>query len=426
MKMQAQKVVMPIVVLAIMGLAGCGHYNCSSGANFGSSGCTSSGGGLGGGGNGNATTTAFAFHVDEGNGVGSTSGFIDGYTLNETNNLFTTTLNFVPPQIPFNQGSIGMVVGQKQFIYAVFDDLQAIYGWSVDGTTGFLTPLTGFPMTVALNIPSVTYNQYLVITNPAGNLLFISNPLNSQILVFQIGTSGSLTPAPGSPFTVPSGFIPQNLGMDGKGNFLYASAESTNHTSSSVMAFSVSGAGVLQPVQSTPFPFPMWQTQGDPSGLYLIGVSGRTVAFSGVDDDSVYVFNIASNGAITPVTNSPFSTAFPPQNMAVQPTTNASGTLIYTFGHVDVFNVSPNPTEGFQLNSVGQISEVQGSPFTTINSPLYAQFDQSGNRIFFYTFQASSQLSGLTDFKVASAGALTLGPAVTLSTNGYFTVIDEQ
>lgn len=426
MKMQVRAVLILIAALATMGLTGCGHYNCATAANFGSSSCSSSGGGLGGGGGtGNSTATAFAFHVDQ--GQPTTTGFIDGYTLDLTTNLFTTTPNFIPPVIPQNLGSIGMVVGQKQYVYAVFADLQAIYGWQIDFTTGFLTPLGGFPMTVSLNIPSVTYNQYLVITNPPGTLLFISDPLDAKILVYQIGSSGSLTAAPGSPFSMPSGFTPQNLGMDGLGNYLYASSESVTHTSTSVMAFAVtgsgSGAGVLQPVQSTPFPFPMWQTQGDPSGKFLFGVSGQAIPFTSADDDHIYLFSIGSNGAITQVSST--ATAFPPFNMAVQPSANSNGTLVYTFSRPQPF--SGNPVEGFQLNSsLSTLPEVSGSPFINIDSTDYALFDPNGNTLFFYLFSASSNLSGLTTFQASSTGTLTLGPAVTLSTNGYFAVVDVQ
>ena len=55
-----------IAALAMISLAGCDHYNCASGANFGS-GCTSSGSGIGTTGTTGTTgsaTAAFVFVSD--------------------------------------------------------------------------------------------------------------------------------------------------------------------------------------------------------------------------------------------------------------------------------------------------------------------------------------------------------------------------
>ena len=64
MTMRVRGVLMLVAGLAVMGLASCGHYNCSSGATFGNSSCTASGGGLGSGGGGGSATAAFVFVAD--------------------------------------------------------------------------------------------------------------------------------------------------------------------------------------------------------------------------------------------------------------------------------------------------------------------------------------------------------------------------
>ena len=80
----------------------------------------------------------------------------------------------------------------------------------------------------------------------------------------------------------------------------------------------------------------MWAVQGDPTGTFLIGITGKSVA-AGVtaDDKNLYVFYIEQSGtapgSIQPVANSPFATTYAPFNIAVQPVA-ANGDFVYSFG----------------------------------------------------------------------------------------------
>jgi hypothetical protein len=425
MTMRIRFKLMLLVALAVMGLASCGHYNCSSGANFSSSSCTASGSGLGTGTSG-GSATAYAFAVDDQNDT------IDGYTLSTTAGTFAATSPYTAPVMPANFGGVGLVVAQNKFLYGVFPDLQQqeLYGWSID-STGNLTSLTGFPQAVTLTIPTLLiYNQYAVITNPAGTLLFISDAGINQIIVYQINsTTGALTPAPGSPFSAGT-IVPQNMGMDGLGKYLYVSSEgsSLDHAGTVVGAFSVTSAGVLTQVAGSPFNYPLWEMQGDPTGQYLIGISGETTTYFGSDDDNLYVFSINSaTGAITPVANSPFSTTgYTPFNMAVQPVAT-DGALIYSFNWDDIG--SANFVEGYQLStSNGALTAATGSPFTALTASAWGQFDPSGNYLFFYSGVSPSV--ALSAYQVTSGGGLTaIGSAVPLTTSSsyaYWAIADAQ
>src|SRR5271166_2488770 len=117
MTMRFRAGLMPVLALALMSLAGCGHYICTEGANFGSSSCTASGGGLSQGpGGGGTTNAAFVFAVN-------TAGKIDGYTLDTSAATFAATSNYTAPVVPANNGGVGMVVAQKQFVYAGFGNV---------------------------------------------------------------------------------------------------------------------------------------------------------------------------------------------------------------------------------------------------------------------------------------------------------------
>jgi hypothetical protein len=407
-----------IAALASLGLAGCDHYNCSSGATFGST-CTAGNPGIGGTTSG-GTALAYPFFVD-------TLGTVDGYTLTAT--TFGPTANYTAPTIPIGDVGAGMVVAQNQFLYTVFPSTQQIFGWSID-STGNLTAISGTPLSLALTIPTtLAYNLYQVITNPAGTLLFIANPgSTNQIYVYQIGSGGVLTAAPGSPFTT-TGIVPLNMGMDGLGKFLYVTSSdgTLDHLGIAIGAYSVSSTGQLTAVAGSPFTGAqdnMFYVQGDPSGNYLIGMSGEDFIFTGVDDANLYVFAInSSSGAIAPVSGSPFPTTYAPFNIAVQPA-STSGAFIYSFSYDDnAESPAPNPVEGYQLDATtGAVTAVSGSPFTATNDSLapWGNFDPSGAYLFF------DSNNSFVPYTVSSTGGITQLVPTGTNSSGYWAVADPQ
>ena len=224
--------------------------------------------------------------------------------------------------------------------------------------------------------------------------------------------------------------------------YLYVSENLTDHTGVAVLAYSIgtgTNAGVLTPLSNSPFNFPMWQLQGDASGGFLIGTTGKSAAtgFSGTDDAHLYVFSIlqsASNGSpagtITQVTGSPFATTNSPLNIAVQPP-SSGGEFVYSFGINDAGSAY-NPIEGFQLDTTnGTLTAISGFPTTGIATGHWGQFDQSGANLLVYS---SIENTG-TGVIVTQLGALSIAsdgiptepttPA-TLVTPGYWVVTDPE
>ena len=423
-----------LAIAAIMLQAACGgHYFCN--VTFGSSSCNPSSGGPGsggtggggGGGGGGGSSAALAYAVDQG-------GSIDAYGLNTTSNTFASISGITAPAVPSADPGVGMVVAQKQFVYAMFGLENQIYGWSIDSSTGALQELANFPQTLALNLPTVSYNEYSIITNPAGTLLFVAEPGASQIGIFQIGSDGSLT-AIGSPLSTP--LEPGNLATDGQGKYLYATEyASGTHQGLGIMAYAIgtsNSLGVLTPVQGSPFAFPMWQVQGDASGSYLIGTTGSTESLGITDDNHLYVFSIAQTGtnagAIAEV-GTPFATTYSPFNIAVQPVGTAE--LVYSFSINDT-GTAYNPIEGFTLattgSDAGTLTAISGSPFGNISTGHWGQFDQSGDFLFVYSAvtNGTTTQTQLAPLDIGSDGALTQPiSSATLVTPGYWVVTDPQ
>jgi Lactonase, 7-bladed beta-propeller len=351
MTMRVRTALTLMAVLAVMALAGCGHYTCSAG--FGASTCTTSGPpSLGGSGGNGASGTVYAYLLFE---VGSSDGMAAD-TLSLSANTWLEAPGFVAPPLPsltyLDGGTAVVNLTNQKYLYIPFSN-GTVYGYAIDGTTGALTSVPNSPYTV----PGGTS----ITVNPAGTFLFVSDNVTGGISVFSISaTDGSLT-AVGSPFA--SGIRAAQLTTDGLGDYLYATAGTGG---AQVAAMSIGSTGALTLVPGSPFSFNMAKVLGDNSGKYLLGISGF--------DSHIHVFNIGSQGVITEATaaGSPFATAGLPENIVLSP----NGNFVYAFDGEET------PMEGYSLNvSTGVLTAVSGSPFTGINLEV-GQFDQSGLYLF--------------------------------------------
>jgi hypothetical protein len=443
-----------LVLLALMLLAGCsGAPGCpqvgfgsstpcsaGGGGNFGTGG---SGGGGGGGGGGGSTPSVFAYAIDSQNDT------IDGYSFSASAGTFAamSSSSYTPPTIPGNTGGVGMVVAQEEFLYAGFASTGQIVAYTIS-STGQLTAVTGSPFTASYLAGFTNgVGQSAMVTNPAGTLLFASDPLGGNIYVYQIDSSSSTTPGaltavPGSPFPVPltdPAFTPMNLATDGLGSYLYAiDSTSGTHQGSQIAAFSIANGengttlGVLTPVTGSPFSgigYNMWLLKGEPTGQFMIGTTGSTEYDGNPDDEHLYVFGIAQSGAsnpgaITQVSGSPFTTQYSPFSIAVQPT----GNLVYSFSVSDAGAL--NPIEGYTLGNTGTLTVDTNSPFTSLTTAegSWGQFDPSGTYLFTYfsyTNSSDVKVGQIAPITIGADGALTQ-PAtpVTLVTSGFWVVTD--
>lgn len=407
-----------IMIASVLIMAGCGYqYKC--GVTFGNSTCASSGGGgLGttGTSSGNAV---FAYNI-------VFAGSVNGTGLSSSAG-FQTISGFSAPAVPTNDESAEIVVVPKKFVYAAFPASQQLFAWSIN-SDGSLSAVSGSPFTLSglgsmiLNTTGVNFTSMAV--NPAGTLLFLGYSSFAEIDVYQIGSTGTLTQVPGAPFSTGT-LQPYNLSFDGLGKYLYVTT-GPEGLGQQVAAYSIGSSGTLTTVQGSPFAFNMWQLQGDPSGKFMIGISGRSNALNGLTDDTnLYTFSIqqsgANAGALTQVSGSPFTTLFAPVNLAVQPV-SSNGSFVYSFS---VSTLEPNPIEGYQLDTnSGALTAMSNSPFSNIGTAPWGQFDQSGAYLFI--FASTSTSSSLGALNVASGtGVLTepIGPA-TLDPSTYFAITD--
>jgi 6-phosphogluconolactonase len=150
------------------------------------------------------------------------------------------------------------------------------------------------------------------------------------------GTTGALTPVPGSPFT--TGLGPQGVTVDPFGRFVYVANLQSNNTS----AYTIDPAtGALTEIAGSPFAaggtFPR-TVAIDPSGqfAYVANVASNNVSAYTVD---------AASGALSEIIASPFAAGLDPLGVAVDPT----GQFAY------VSNCG-NESLGCQASSPGTVS----------------------------------------------------------------------
>jgi len=365
-----------VVLAATTWLAGCGHYVC--GATFGNSSCSSGGGG----GNTNAGGGTYLFIAD--------AGGIQGEVLDTTDKTMKLTgTASVSTNVP---GSWMAVV--KNYLYTGYPGINAIYGWSINGD-GTLTGITGMdPLSVPYLSGNTQSGLQTMVANPAGTLMFVLDQASDAVHVYQIA-SGVLTELSSSLLTLPSGFTPVNLAMDGQGKYLFVS-NIAGLATTQVAVYSLGSNNVLTAVTGSPFNSVEQQMQGESSGKFMVGTSIGTAT----GDQNLYVVTLSGlqSGAFTE-TAVPTASGFVPTSVAVQP--NSGGNLVYAFD----FNSLNAPAVGYTLDlTAGGLTAISGSPFSI--SASNGQFDPNGTYLFVVESSTGVSSSILDAYDVSTSPAL--------------------
>jgi DNA-binding beta-propeller fold protein YncE len=331
--------------------------------------------------------------------VNALSNNVSGYSIG-SNGALTPV-----PGSPFpagqNPGSVAVDPTGK-FAYVVngsnnVSSFGAVSAFSI-GSNGALTPVPGSPFPAGSFPVSVT-------VDPTGKFAYVvnvfSNGVFGAVSAFSISSNGALTPVPGSPF--PAGLVPESLAVDPTGKFAYvANLSSFTSGFGAVSAFSIGSNGALTPVPGSPFP----------AGFHPLSVTVDPIAkFAYVAnefDNNVSAYSIGSNGALTPVPGSPFATiGEDPVSVAVDPTGQ--------FAYVADFGISSgtNGVSALSIGSNGALTPVPGSPFTTGGGPTSVAVDPTGK----FAYVVNSQIVfGVSGYSIGSNGALTPVPGSPFAT----------
>lgn len=278
-------------------------------------------------------TGKFAYVVSSENGGMST---VSGYTIEAATGALTP-IPGSPFQISGGQYSFGGAIDPSgKLLYVTLQNLfpydyGGVFGFTIDPNSGALTPVSGSPFPTAAG----AYGGWLTV-DPTDRFLYMTNISfdlsTDSVSGFTIDpTTGALTPITGSPF--PTGSGAAYVAVHPNGKFAYV----TNIFANAVSGYTIdSTSGALTPITGSPFPTGS-QPYGvvvDPSGSFAYVKNSADNTVSG------YAINSAT-GALTPMTGSPFSTGVGGQVVAVDPSDTFAYTPNFRDSTVSGFAINP-------------------------------------------------------------------------------------
>jgi len=187
--------------------------------------------------------------------------------------------------------------------------------FSIDQTTGVLTPVSGSPVPIIPYTCQVCFdweNFFGMAIDPSGNFLIAPGYNNGVIYVYRIQAgTGSLSEVPGSPFIegLPSSGFPSDGPFDVSVTPTEKYVFVVNNLYSLMAMYDFdSSTGALSSLKWTPEPYNTW---GDISGVVRSDPSGKFVYSLGFVDvqppkEGMIGYAIGSNGTLTIVPNAPY------------------------------------------------------------------------------------------------------------------------
>jgi 6-phosphogluconolactonase (cycloisomerase 2 family) len=291
-----------------------------------------------------------------------TSNTVSGFTIDHTSGVLTPIGTALAPTPVCNPGvcsnPIGIAVNSGgQFLFVLNQGSASpavpasISVFNIDQTRGLLSPIAGSPFGFAsLSAPNP---QFLAIS-PTQGFLYVSNGTAGNISAFAIGASGALTEL-GSPVSLGAGAVAAGLAIDPKGQFLYA-ADSANNK---IASFNVAG-GPLAAVGSFP--------AGTKPVAVTVDNTSSFVYAANQGSNDVSAFTTAS-GALTQVAGSPYLVQPTGSVGTPQPiflTVDVSNTFLY------VANFGSSSISAFGIKSSdGTLGLITNSPFFQGIAPLW-------------------------------------------------------
>jgi hypothetical protein len=272
-----------------------------------------------------------------------------------------------------------------RYAYVGQANANVTYGFTIDASTGNLSPLSGSPFTTGPGLE--------LAIDPKGRYLFATNTNSVTVSAFAINQStGALTAVSGSPY--PTGQGPTNLIVDPTSTFLYVANGS--NLANNISGFRIDqSTGALTPLQGSPFPSgqePLFLAIATPTPISTLGIqfiqpshggnagtvtmqivgsgfeTGATVSLTGLGADIIGTNTTVPNGSVLTTTFD--LTGATPGVANVVVTDPGNSTVTLTGG----FTVEPGGAPQISLNIVGRRQIRIGMAQT-----YYVTYSNSGN-----------------------------------------------
>ena len=325
------------------------------------------------------TTGKFAYTAD------NAGGKIYAYTIDQTSGALTPVSGS-----PYADGTAPAAVSlapNGKFAFSASDSGTKVHAFTIDQTSGALTEVSGSPFSTGFTIGS-SFPDIAVDSQSAH--LYLASAGDAKVAGFAIdGTTGALTTLAGSPYAAGTnaGGIPA-FSPDGK--YLYVVDQ--NSSGGAVSGYSIDPtSGVLTALAGSPF------AAGSTPYWIAFTPNGQFAYVSNFSGNNISVYTVSA-GVLTAMPT-PVPVDGGPQDLTI----DSTGTHLF----VPVSSGSSNgAVDVFTINSDGTLTKVTGSPYPVGIGPRFVDVDPTGK--YAYVSSAGTGGTGVYGFSIdPSTGALT-------------------
>jgi 6-phosphogluconolactonase len=316
------------------------------------------------------------------------------YSVNTTTGALTPLPG--PPIAANCNGPVAFAMTPSQhFLYVPCAHGNTFSGFAVNQSTGGLTAAGTFMS---------DNNPVAAVIDVGGKFLYFANSGGNSVTGYSINaTTGAVTAIASARVT--TNFAPNGLAIDPSGAFLYVSTAFGN--SGDVEGFSINPAsGALTPLPGSPFAsFLATAVKASPSGKYV---------YVADEVNGVRAFSLnAMSGALTEIAGSPFPAGNEPFGIAIDPT----GKFLYTGNFVS------NDVSAYTVDAnSGKLAAIAGSPFPVGTGPGKVVVDTTGKFVYVPSSFDSTIWGFTTDGTTGSLTRVTGSPFMASSPADVVTI----
>ena len=264
---------------------------------------------------------------------------------------------------------------------------------------GTLTPMAGSPFPAGgAGTGTIVGSQGSLQVSGDGRYLLAADAGSNEISVLRINSNGSLQPVAGGPVSS-GGIEPVSIAVND--HLVYVANEGNGTTGSNYTGFTLRTDGVLSPLSNSTFELPPTALPGD----ILFNSTGKNLVGVRVGPDSgpsfIDSFAVGGDGRLSSAPGSPFpsqavgpfGSEFRPTNPSELYVSNAHGGA--NAGSVSAFDVARNGT----LKSIGD------SPFADKQTaPCWVEITRDGK----FLFTVNTAVPSISRYRILSDGSLSL------------------
>ncbi|MFZ0957262.1 MAG: beta-propeller fold lactonase family protein [Candidatus Sulfotelmatobacter sp.] len=309
--------------------------------------------------------------------------------------VLTTLLNS-----PFDTGQAPealLLHPSGKYLYVANSAEDDISLFSIAQSTGIITEISRTPLGSDAQTPS------LMAMDAAGGYLYVANATSGSLSVLSFASDGTLS----APTTTFLGVKPSGMALAPSGNFIFIGAAVPNGQTQSgqIEVWSLT-AGVPTLVGL----FPTNAANSTPGGLVVDSTGTYLYCVNGAGGNSISAFTILSGGILQQFPNSPLgeSGVSAPVSLLIDP----SGKYLYVANQGSSSSAAGN-LAAYSIGSDGGLTILTLSPFTTVKQPTSLAADPNGNYL-----MVGGQAGSLEVF-LLDPGNGTLGEVATYSPGGF-------